>query len=223
MLLCPDGQRPALGQGSLPAECSSKPSLDVLPLRAGGQQGSHLSASWPAVEISLSAVLFSGDLGCAVVLLDTQVSGAGPGGLQLRDGFCLVSFLRSRKSTPCWVEPVKPAAGSQMNRGSEGPEIGGRGARASSSAHWSPGRQRNGEAEGSEEVYQAMGTDLCLVRNERQEVSVQETKAEGSRGQGVPLASIPAPGFWGPRPGQVMRQPSKESSLDPPGPGELMR
>ena len=35
--------------------------LDVLPLRASGQQGSHLSASWSAVEISLSAVLFSGD------------------------------------------------------------------------------------------------------------------------------------------------------------------
>ena len=46
---------------SLPAELSAKPSLDVLPLRAGGQQGSHLSASWSAVEISLSAVLFSGD------------------------------------------------------------------------------------------------------------------------------------------------------------------
>ena len=175
---------------------------------------------WKSHSVQCSSVV---TLGCAVVLLDTRVSGDGPGGLQLRDGFCLVSFLRSRKSTPCCVEPVKPAAGSQMNRGSEGPEIGGRGARASSSAHWSPGRQRNGEAEGSEEVCQAMGTDFCLVRNERQEVSVQETKAEGSRGQGAPLASIPAPGFWGPRPGQVTRQPSKESSLDPPGPGELMR
>ena len=107
-----------------------------------------------------------------------------------------------------------------MNRGSEGPEIGGWGAWVSSSAHWTPGRQRNGEAEGSEEVCQAMGADFCLVRNERQEVNVQRTKAEGSTGQEAPPASTPAPGFWGPHPGQVTRQPSKESSLDPPGPGE---
>lgn len=149
---------------------------------------------WKSHSVQCSSVV---TLGCAVVLLDTQVSGAGPGGLQLRDGFCLVSFLRSRKSTPCWVEPVKPAAGSQMNRGSEGPEIGGRGARASSSAHWSPGRQRNGEAEGSEEVCQAMGTDLCLVRNERQEVSVQETKAEGSSQHSSPgvLGASPRAGY----------------------------
>lgn len=88
---------------------------------AGGQQGSHLSTLWSAVEVSLGAVV---TLGCAVALLDTRVSGDGRGGLQLRDGVCLVGFLRSRQSAPCWVEPVKPAAGSQMNRGSEGPEMG---------------------------------------------------------------------------------------------------
>lgn len=57
---------------------------------------------------------------------------------------------------------------------------------------------------------QAMGADFCLVRNERQEVSVQRTKAEGSMGQGAPLASIPAPGFRGPCSRQVTHQPSKE-------------
>lgn len=47
----------------------------------------------------------------------------------------------------------------------------GQGAWASSSAHWTPGRQ-SGEAEGSEEVCQAVCADFCLVRSERQEVSV---------------------------------------------------
>lgn len=97
---------------SLPAELSAKPiwmSYRSEPAVSRGLISVPRGPLWKSHSVQCSSVV---TLGCAVALLDTRVSGDGPGGLQLRDGFCLVSFLRSRKSTPCWVEPVKPSPGS---------------------------------------------------------------------------------------------------------------
>ena len=113
VLLCPDGQRPALGQGSLcPLNSAPSPvwmSYRSEPAVSRGLISVPRGPLWKSHSVQCSSAV---TLGCAVALLDTRVSGDGPGGLQLRDGFCLVSFLRSRKSTPCWVEPVKPSPGS---------------------------------------------------------------------------------------------------------------